>query len=144
MSVTILISVIDTDHVPIKYSDIDVAAADLLQEQTVNYTTSVVKAQMYRIGPFQVLLRNTDLAYIVQLCDSKYGGTCTDLTVGYKCRNCPSGQSGEKCQFKKGMYMAKPFFGKSSDYVRDDNKPQIDKFNLKCMLNCFHGSCTEV
>lgn len=46
MSVQILISAIGVDHVKTKYTGIDVNAADMLQEQTVNYTMSVAKAQM--------------------------------------------------------------------------------------------------
>lgn len=32
-----------------------------------------------------------------------YGGTCVNLVKGYKCENCPDGQYGDKCQYKKDM-----------------------------------------
>nr|XP_039266355.1 uncharacterized protein LOC120341862 [Styela clava] len=31
----------------------------------------------------------------------RYGGTCVDLVQGYKCTDCPRGQTGDKCQYMK-------------------------------------------
>ncbi|XP_039268009.2 uncharacterized protein LOC120343009 [Styela clava] len=70
----------------------------------------------------------------------RYGGTCVDLVQGYKCTRCPSGQTGDKCQYMKNP--CKVTCGQSSMEVRCDMKFLNSKLqNIPIYLNSRTGNC---